>query len=208
MSSGRVQPDVRTGPPDQGHGAANSGGFAAIITDSPPVMSRREDDIAAANPCSAKLRPEAGPANRPLLPDDLSHFPDSVAAAITTHSEVTLASDPGPFFHGTRRPLAPGAHLTPGHSSNWSGRDTSPGFGGGTTRRRRCAKTVVAGQQWCAPAHGHRHRHRPRVCPGVRTSARLPSPNRSNESSKGATPWSPPLKVSPRCDRVPRCVEP
>ena len=57
--------------------------------------------------------------NDPNLSDDLSHVPDSVAAAITTHSERTAASDPGPFFHGTSRPLAAGDSLAPGHPSNY-----------------------------------------------------------------------------------------
>ncbi len=57
--------------------------------------------------------------NDPNLLNDLSHVPDSVAAAITAHAESTAASDPGPFFHGTSRPLAPGAYLVAGHPSNY-----------------------------------------------------------------------------------------
>lgn len=57
--------------------------------------------------------------NDPNLPNDLSHVQDTVAAAITAHAELTAASDPGPFFHGTSRPLAPGSYLDPGHPSNY-----------------------------------------------------------------------------------------
>lgn len=57
--------------------------------------------------------------NDPHGPHDLAHVPDSVAAAITAPTGATAVSDPGPFFHGTSRPLAPGTHLTAGHPSNY-----------------------------------------------------------------------------------------
>ncbi|MBI1350894.1 MAG: NAD(+)--rifampin ADP-ribosyltransferase [Actinomycetales bacterium] len=51
--------------------------------------------------------------------NDLAHVPDSVAAAVTASSGLAAASDPGPFFHGTSVPLAPGARLAPGYPSNY-----------------------------------------------------------------------------------------
>lgn len=57
--------------------------------------------------------------NEPNLPSDLAHVPASVAAAVTAPTGSTTVADPGPFFHGTSRPLAPGALLTPGHPSNY-----------------------------------------------------------------------------------------
>lgn len=50
---------------------------------------------------------------------DLDHVQESIANAVTAPVGPTGASDPGPFFHGTSRPLSPGAHLTPGHPSNY-----------------------------------------------------------------------------------------
>jgi hypothetical protein len=55
----------------------------------------------------------------PHRPSDLAHVPDSVATAITAPTGLTAVSDPGPFFHGTSRPLAPGTRLAPGHPSNY-----------------------------------------------------------------------------------------
>lgn len=57
--------------------------------------------------------------NNPDLPSDLAHVPDSVAAAVTASTGSTAIADRGPFFHGTNRPLAPGARLTAGHPSNY-----------------------------------------------------------------------------------------
>ncbi len=51
-------------------------------------------------------------------PSDLTHVPGSVADAIAASTGLNAVTDPGPFFHGTSHPLAPGTHLTPGHASN------------------------------------------------------------------------------------------
>lgn len=58
------------------------------------------------------------PMNDQQDPSDLTHVPDSVAAAISSSPGMTAAADPGPFFHGTSRPLTPGTQLTAGYHSN------------------------------------------------------------------------------------------
>ena len=60
--------------------------------------------------------------NDPNRPSDLAHVQESIAAAVSAPIAATTpgaVSDPGPFFHGTSRPLAPGTHLVPGHPSNY-----------------------------------------------------------------------------------------
>ena len=52
-------------------------------------------------------------------PSDLAFVQESIAAAVTAPIGPNAVVDPGPFFHGTSRPLVVGAHLTPGHRSNY-----------------------------------------------------------------------------------------
>lgn len=55
-------------------------------------------------------------------PSELAHVQESISTAVTAPigpDGTTVVSDPGPFFHGTSRPLCIGAHLVPGHPSNF-----------------------------------------------------------------------------------------